>query len=60
MHPTAGREALSRESIQHVANIVELLEAEVSKDISQSAAADQNQYGRIYLSGNGRGVLYSN
>jgi hypothetical protein len=23
-------------------------------------AADQNQYGRIYLSGNGRGVLYSN
>jgi molecular chaperone HtpG len=43
LHPTAGREALSRESIQHVANIVELLEAEVSKDISQSAAADQNQ-----------------
>jgi xyloglucan-specific exo-beta-1,4-glucanase len=23
-------------------------------------AADQNQYGRIYISGNGRGVLYSN
>jgi xyloglucan-specific exo-beta-1,4-glucanase len=23
-------------------------------------AADQNQYGRIYVSGNGRGVLYSN
>jgi molecular chaperone HtpG len=49
LHPTAGREALSRESIQHVANIVELLEAEVSKDIAQTSAADQNQYFQNYI-----------
>ena len=49
LHPTAGREALSRESVQHVANIVELLEYEVSKDIAQSPAADQNQYFQNYI-----------
>jgi molecular chaperone HtpG len=49
LHPTAGREALSRESVQHVANIVELLESEVSKDIAQSPAADQNQYFQNYI-----------
>src|SRR5205085_10462529 len=49
LHPTAGREALSRESIQHVANIIELLEAEVSKDIAQSQAADQNQHFQNYI-----------
>ena len=43
LHPTAGREALSRESIQHVANLVALIEAEVSRDLASLPAADQNQ-----------------
>jgi molecular chaperone HtpG len=49
LHPTAGREALSRESIQHVANIVSLLEAEASKDIAETTAADQNQSFQRYI-----------
>ena len=53
LHPTAGREALSRESIQHVANIVDLLEAEVSKDIAQSATADRNLDFQNYIQARG-------
>jgi molecular chaperone HtpG len=49
LHPTAGREALSRESIQLVANIVSLLEAEASKDIAETFAADQNQAFQQYI-----------
>ena len=44
LHPTAGREALSRESIQSVANLVSLMEAEASKDLAETSAADQNQH----------------
>ena len=43
LHPTAGREALSRESIEHVANIVALIEAEVSNELAETDAADRNQ-----------------
>ena len=49
LHPTAGREALSRESIQHVANLVSLIEAEVSKDIAETSWADQNQQFQQYI-----------
>jgi molecular chaperone HtpG len=49
LHPTAGREALSRESIQHVANLVSLVEAEVSRAISETPAADQNQSFQQYI-----------
>ncbi len=49
LHPTAGREALSRESVQLVANIVSLLEAEASNDIAETAAADQNQPFQQYI-----------
>ncbi len=49
LHPTAGREALSRESIQQVANLVAIVEAEVSIDISKTNAADQNQYFQQYI-----------
>lgn len=49
LHPTAGREALSRESIQHVASLVAMMEAEVSRDIAESAAADQNQGFQQYI-----------
>ena len=49
LQPTAGREALSRESIQHVANLVSILEAEASKDIAETPAADQNQQFQQYI-----------
>jgi molecular chaperone HtpG len=49
LHPTAGREALSRESIQHVANLVSLMEAEASEDLADTPAADQNQQFQQYI-----------
>ena len=49
LHPTAGREALSRESIQHVANLIELIEGEVSIDIAKTSAADENQQFQSYI-----------
>ena len=49
LHPTAGREALSRESIQHVANMVAMIEAEVSNDLATTAAADLNQNFQQYI-----------
>lgn len=49
LHPTAGREALSRESIQNVASLVSLMEAETSKDLAETRAADQNQQFQQYI-----------
>src|SRR6266704_1673583 len=49
LHPTAGREALSRESIQHVANLVSLIEGEASKDLAEEGAANQNQHFQQYI-----------
>jgi molecular chaperone HtpG len=49
LHPTAGREALSRESIQHVANLVSMMETEASKDLAETPAADQNQQFQQYI-----------
>lgn len=54
LHPTAGREALSRESIQHVAHIVELIEAELSVDIAATETADGNQQFQQYILAQGR------
>lgn len=49
LNPTAGREALSRDSIQHVANLINLVEAEASKDIADTDAADSNQQFQQYI-----------
>ena len=49
LQPTAGREALSRESIQHVANLVDLIEAGASADIARTDAADGNQQFQQYI-----------
>ncbi len=49
LRPTAGREALSRESIQHVANLVAMIETEASKDLAEKPAADQNQRFQQYI-----------
>jgi molecular chaperone HtpG len=43
LHPTAGREALSRESIQHVAGLVQFIEAGCSLALAEHPAADNNQ-----------------
>jgi molecular chaperone HtpG len=53
LHPTAGREALSRESIQHVAGLVAMIEAEASHDIAATVAADHNQNFQQYILNNG-------
>ena len=53
LHPTAGREALSRESIQHVSNLVSMIEAEASKDLAETRAADQNQQFQQYILSHG-------
>lgn len=49
LHPTAGREALSRESIQQVAALVSMIEAEVSRDLAETSSADQNQQFQQYI-----------
>lgn len=43
LRPTAGREALSRDSIQHVANLVDFAETTCSMAIADNPAADINQ-----------------
>jgi molecular chaperone HtpG len=60
LHPTAGREALSRESIQHVANLVAMIEAEATKDIANTPAADSNQEFQQYLVNNKLTLLAKN
>ena len=49
LNPTAGREALSRNSIQHIADLVSLIEAEASVDIAGTDAADGNQQFQQYI-----------
>ncbi len=49
LHPTAGREALSRESIQFVTNLVAMLESVVTKEIAETPFADQNQKFQQYI-----------
>lgn len=53
LNPTAGREALTRESIQHVANLVGLIEAEASVDLADTEAADNNQQFQEYILSHG-------
>ena len=51
--PTAGREALSRDSIRFVASLVSLIEAEASKDIAETDSADRNQQFQQYILSHG-------
>ena len=53
LHPTAGREALSRETIQLVSRLVAMVEAEASRDIADTVAADQNQNFQQYILSHG-------
>ena len=60
LHPTAGREALSRESIQAVADLVKVIEAEVSSDIASTGQADNNQAFQRYILSKGQIALAKN
>ena len=47
--PTAGREALSRGSIQHVGKLIELIEREATVDFAETEGADINQQFQQYI-----------
>lgn len=49
LQPTAGREALSRESIVHVNNLVNLAETAITEIIAASDAADRNTSFQQYI-----------
>ena len=60
LNPTAGREALSRESVGFVINLISIIESEVSKDIARTASADQNQQFQQYILSHGLTPLAKN
>lgn len=52
LHPTAGREALSRESIQHVVNLLAMIEFKISHIIANTPMADTNRHFQQYIFSN--------
>ena len=60
LQPTAGREAISRETIQLISSLVEMVEAEASRDIAQTDAANQNQSFQQYIRSHGLTELAQN
>ena len=60
LRPTAGREALSRETIQLVSNLLAMTEAEASSDIADTGSADRNQYFQHYILSHGLTPLARN
>ncbi len=60
LHPTAGREALSRESIQLVTQIVNIVERKIGESISKLEIADNNPYFLNYVSSTNRFDLAGN
>ena len=60
LYPTAGREALSRDSIQHIANVVAMIEAEASNDLAETPDSDQNQQFQRYILSQGLIALAKN
>ncbi|MBL7854759.1 MAG: ATP-binding protein [Cyclobacteriaceae bacterium] len=60
LHPTAGREALSRESIELVSQIINSIEAKIAESISHLDIADLNSGFLNYLSSNNKFELAKN
>jgi molecular chaperone HtpG len=61
LQPTAGREALSRESIEHVHRLIGMIEAAVSDRLADNElAADRNSGFQQYVSSTGRFELAKN
>lgn len=59
LHPTAGREALSRESINIVTQILNVIENEITVVMSKFDAIDNNQYFLSYIVSRGKYNLAS-
>ena len=60
LRPTAGREALSRDSIQHIANLVEFVEDVCSIAVSEHVVADVNQQFQRHILAKNRTELAKN
>lgn len=60
LHPTAGREALSRESIETVSQIVRLVENKIGESISGLELADNNPAFLSFVAATGRYDLANN
>lgn len=60
LHPTAGREALSRDSIAMVAQIVNIIEQNVAEEIGKTDIADSNVAFHNYIVSNNRYDLTGN
>ena len=60
LQPTAGREALSRDSIRFVAKLLSFIEREVSKDVAETDDADRNQQFQQYILSHGLVALAKN
>lgn len=54
LQPTAGREALSRDSIEHINRLMRLVEAAISEIIAETDAADRNTCFLQYIHTHGR------
>lgn len=54
LQPTAGREAVSRESIEHVNHLISLAEYAITKAISETEAADRNIAFLQYIATHGK------
>ena len=53
LHPTAGREALSRASVLHVAGLLESLEECLTQQLAQTPHADRNASFQQYIASRG-------
>jgi molecular chaperone HtpG len=60
LHPTAGREALSRESIEFVSHIIAIIESKIANSISDLKVADLNAGFLNYVSSNNKLELAKN
>ncbi len=60
LHPTAGREALSRESIELVSQIINTIESKIADSISNLDIADSNPGFLNYISSNNKFELAQN
>lgn len=60
LHPTAGREALSRESIELVSQILKVIESKIAESISNLEISDSNPGFLNYISSNSKYDLAKN
>ncbi|MDR0604101.1 MAG: ATP-binding protein [Bacteroidales bacterium] len=54
LQPTAGREALSRESISFISNIINIVEKNAAEELAKHEIADSNRFFLSYIYNKGR------